>query len=50
MRIKSTNFESQGAFVEINDADFDPKTMTEYKEVEQAESKKPAPAKKEKAE
>jgi len=32
MRIKSTHPQSQGDFVEINKADFDPKTMIEYVE------------------
>ena len=32
MKIKSTHPETQGDFVEINDEDFNPETMTEYVE------------------
>lgn len=38
MKIKSTHQESQGLFVEINDADFDPETMTEYVEGDESEN------------
>ena len=40
MKIKSTHPESQGEFVEINDADFDPKTMTKYEELTKSETKR----------
>lgn len=35
MRIKSSHPESQGEFVEINDADFDGETMVKYEESKQ---------------
>lgn len=43
MKIKSAHIESQGEFVEIDDCDFDPKTMQVY-------SEDTKPAKKAKAE
>jgi len=38
MQIKSSHPESQGAFVEINDEDFDPETMREYVDGEEVEA------------
>lgn len=42
MKIKSTHPESQGAYVEIDDDDFDPSTMTKYVEVEEKKEQSPA--------